>query len=74
MAIRTVRKIIEDRGGQAAVAEALSAPGRRVHKQTVHSWIVAGKLPWWREDAVMALPKVPKRPRRAKLAAQQAAA
>lgn len=60
MTSQTVKEIIKDRGGAKAVAEALSTPERRVPKTTVRSWCDANKLPWWREDAVMALPLRPK--------------
>lgn len=57
---QTVKEIIKDRGGVIAVAAALSAPGRAVHKNTVRGWVNSNRLPWWREDAVMALPLKPK--------------
>jgi hypothetical protein len=53
-----VKEIINQRGGAAVVAKALSTPDRPVPKTTVRSWCDANRLPWWREDAVMALPKV----------------
>jgi hypothetical protein len=74
MAKKTVRKIIDDRGGAAAVAAALTTPERKVPKTTVRSWCDANRLPWWREDAVMALPVVAKVPRKRDATAQQASA
>jgi hypothetical protein len=73
MASLSIKEIIEERGGAKVVAEALSTPERRVPKTTVRSWCDANKLPWWREDAVMALPLRPKEPK-ADDAQQQSAA
>ncbi len=56
MAKLSVKKIIDQRGGAAAVSKALSIPGRPVPKTTVRSWCDNNRLPWWRVDAVMALP------------------
>lgn len=64
MAKKSVRKIIEERGGAFAVAKALSTPHRRFPKTTVRSWCDNNRLPWWREAAVMALPVVTKPSRR----------
>ena len=58
MAQLKVKDIIDQRGGAAAVAKALDRPGRPVPKTTVRSWCDADKIPWWRIDAVMALPKI----------------
>lgn len=74
MAKKTVRQIIEARGGAAAVAIALSTKERRVPKTTVRSWCDNNKLPWWREDAVMALPVISRRRDAPSKAAQHEAA
>lgn len=52
-----VRQIIDDRGGYRRVAEALSQPGREVPLTTVHTWYRIGKVPWWRLEPLLALPK-----------------
>lgn len=59
MSDKTIKEIIGERGGAAAVAKALSTDERPVPKTTVRSWCDANRLPWWRVDAVMALPLVP---------------
>jgi hypothetical protein len=60
MVKQSVREIIDQRGGAAAVSAALSVPGREVPKTTVRSWCDKNRLPWWRYDAVMSLPVIEK--------------
>ncbi len=60
MATQTIKEIIEDRGGYVAVAAALSTPKRKVPKTTVHTWVRTNTIPWWREPAVLAIPKAAK--------------
>jgi len=64
MATQTIKEIIEDRGGYVAVAAALSTPKRKVPKTTVHTWVRTNTIPWWREDAVLAIPKKPAKKRK----------
>lgn len=54
----SAKKIIKDRGGIGAVSRALSTPDRKVPKSTVQHWYETDRLPWWRVEAVMALPVV----------------
>lgn len=74
MGTQTVKKIIDDRGGYIAVAAGLSRPGREVFKTTVHTWYRLNKMPWWRMEAVLALPKKAKPAKKAAAADRQAAA
>ena len=58
MATTDVKKIIADRGGYRAVASALTKRfGHVVPETTVHAWYRKNKLPAWRAEAVMKLPK-----------------
>lgn len=74
MATQTVKKIIDERGGYVAVAKALSTPQIDLPKTTVHTWYRTNKIPWWRRDAVLALPKKAKATKRPAVADRQAAA
>lgn len=61
MANLNIKKIINDRGGYRVVSAALTEKlGHEVPKTTVHAWYRKNKIPAWRADAVMALPKVTK--------------
>ncbi len=74
MADQTIREIIDERGGSAAVARGLSTEANKVRKSTVHTWVRNNSIPWWRRDAVMALPPQPKPARKSAEAQQQDAA
>lgn len=49
----SVKTIINERGGYAAVAAALG-----VKRTTVHTWYRKDRLPPWRREAVISLAKV----------------
>lgn len=61
MATHDARTLIKERGGITALHRALDSEARPVPKSTVQGWWDKNKIPWWRMEAVLAVPKADER-------------